>query len=167
MFAPPALAGTFDPVPVLKDLPASPPQDALFRAKAQDFFCPLIKKFYNDPEEIAAQTLMLEALGEGYDGMVAVGEVIRNRTKLFLKNPSEICRMKKQFSCWNDERKAREFLEKNKAYYFIALTAWRASERSALTGGATDYHAVYVRPYWAEAYRVAARIGRHIFYVRK
>ena len=166
-FASTAHAGVIDPAPLFRDVPGSPPQDLFFRAKTPDFFCPLIKKFYNDSEEIAAQTILLEALGEGYEGMVAVGEVIRHRSKFFLKDPASVCLMPKQFSCWNDPKKARVFLEKYREYYFIALMAWRASEKSSLTGGATDYHANYVRPYWADAYHVAARIGRHVFYVRK
>ena len=108
----------------------------------------------------------MEALGEGYEGMVAVGEVIHNRTRLFTKDAQSVCLMPKQFSCWNDGTHARDFLEKYREYYFIALMAWFESGQSDLTHGATDYHADRVHPYWADAYRVAARIGAHIFYVR-
>ena len=114
-----------------------------------------------------AETLLMEALGEGYKGMVAVGEVIRNRTRLFDKNAENVCRMPKQFSCWNDEKHADKFLKQNRAYYFIAVMAWLESEHSALTNGATDYHTEDIHPYWADAYRVSAHIGKHLFYVRK
>ena len=160
-------AGIIDPTPLLTNAPKSPPEKLLLQGKTEDFFCPLFKNFYNDPNEVAVQTILLEALGEGYEGMVAVGEVIRHRSKFFLKDFTAVCRMPKQFSCWNDEKKSREFLEKYRDYYFVALTAWRDSEKTTLTGGATDYHADSIRPYWADAYSVAAHIGRHIFYVRK
>ena len=162
-----ASAGIIDPTPLFSNVSESPHEEPFFREPHQDFFCPLFKKFYNDPDEIAVQTIILEALGEGYEGMVAVGEVIRNRSKLFPKDFTGICLMPKQFSCWNDEAKAREFLRKYREYYFVAMTAWKNSETSRLTGGATDYHAASIHPYWAGAYRVAARIGNHIFYVRK
>ena len=32
------------------------------------------------------------------------------------------------------------------------------------TGGATNYHADSVSPYWAPALKKTARIGHHIFY---
>jgi len=155
--ATPVYAGVTDPVPLYQIVSLE---------KSGHFFCPLIKEFYNDQNEIAAQTLMLEALGEGFEGMVAVGEVIRNREKLFSKSPEEVCLIPKQFSAWNDPSRAEEFLKKYRDYYFIALTAWLESEKSAFTNGATDYHTVSIHPYWADAYRVAARIKHHIFYRR-
>ena len=33
-----------------------------------------------------------------------------------------------------------------------------------LTGGATSYHANYVKPYWAPTLKRTAQIGKHIFY---
>ena len=54
--------------------------------------------------------------------------------------------------------------------------AWQKSEELAaqiltgeerlrnMTGGATHYHAVYMRPFWAPALEKTAHIGRHIFY---
>ena len=153
-----AQAGVLDSVPILKNIPS---------ATKTHFFCPLIKDFYNDRDKTAVETILLESLGEGYMGMVAVGEVIRNREKLFKKKSETVCLMPKQFSCWNDKQKAREFLKKNRLYYFVAYTAWLASKASSLTRGATDYHATSVTPYWAEVYRISVRIGNHYFYTRK
>lgn len=161
-----AYAGILDPLPIPKNFSESPPTRNAGLEKSMQFFCPLTKNFYNDSDKIAAQTLLLEALGEGYEGMVAVGEVIRNREKLFLKGPKEVCLMPKQFSAWDDTAHAEEFLKKYRGYYFIALTAWLESEKSAFTKGATDYHTVSIHPYWADAYHVATRIKHHIFYRR-
>ncbi len=123
--------------------------------------------FYNADDQAAVETIILEAVGEGFDGMTAVGEVIRNRMKLFHHHPRTICLMYKQFSCWDDTQRAGEFLQQNESYYPLALLAWRESEQSHLTDQATDYHTLSVHPYWADVYRIAARIKHHIFYVRK
>lgn len=153
----PAYAGLTDPVPIYPNVSLE---------KSTHFFCPQTKNFYKDSDKIAAETILLEALGEGYRGMVAVGEVIRNRQRLFRKDADQICRMPKQFSCWNDPERAQKFLKKYRVYYFVALLAWKHSKHTSLTSGATDYHANSIHPYWADAYRVAARVGRHIFYSR-
>ncbi len=161
-----AYADILDPIPLSNTLFESPPRESGVSEKKPQFFCPLSKNFYNDSDKIAAQTLLLEALGEGYEGMVAVGEVIRNREKLFLKDSKEVCLMPKQFSAWNDPHRAEVFLKKYHVYYFIAVMAWIESGKSSITNGATDYHTASSRPYWASAYSVAARIRHHIFYRR-
>jgi len=163
----PANAGVIDPIPLFKNIQESPREGSLFSQKTGHIFCPLSKKFHKHDDEVAVKTIILEAAGEGYRGMVAVGEVIRNRSDLFHKDFNTVCLMPKQFSCWNDRARAKRFIEKHRDYYFIALAAWVESEKSALTGGATDYHADRIHPTWADSYRVAAHIGKHIFYVRK
>lgn len=115
---------------------------------------------------VVIQTLILESVGDGYDAMVAVAEVIRNRSQLFSKSYEEVCLMPKQFSCWNDPKKAREFLSRHKNYLALAEQAWHESAHTHLTRQATDYHANYVRPYWADGYKKVARVGAHIFYRR-
>ncbi|GEM_PF-925430 len=142
-------------------------EKSLLTEKDPLFFLPLYNKFYNDDENTAVQTVILEAVGEGYEGMVAVGEVIRNRTQLFLADFKMVCLMPMQFSCWNDRDRAEQFLNEHRDYYFLALTAWRDSENSQLTKGATDYHADTIHPDWADDYYVTTQIGSHIFYVRQ
>ena len=164
---PSANAGVIDPIPLFKNIHESPHKDSLFSKNSGLIFCPLTKKFYNDDDDIAVKTIILEAVGEGYRGMVAVGEVIRNRADLFTKDVNTVCLMPKQFSCWNDRKRAKRFLEKYRDFYFIAHMAWIESKKGALTSGATDYHADPIHPYWADSYRVAAHIGKHVFYVRK
>lgn len=115
---------------------------------------------------LAIETLILEAVGEGYEGMVAVGEVVRRRALLWGRSYAEVCLQPYQFSAWNDKKKAAEFLEKHKAYYETALRAWVESGRTDLTKGASDYHADTVLPYWARCYLRVAKVGRHVFYRR-
>ena len=161
-----AQAVTIDPSPFLRDAALGPPGSQVSARVETLFFCPLSKVFYKDPDQIPVETLILEAVGEGFEGMIAVGEVIRNRTKLFARSEEAVCLMPKQFSCWNDPARAERFLADYRHYRFVARLAWWASLGSDRTLGATDYHASYVQPYWAAAYTVAARLGRHVFYVR-
>ena len=160
-----AQASVLDPMPVPN--PVGSPGGRYETARTTLFLCPQTKHFGNHDEKVVVETLMMEALGEGYRGMTAVGEVIRARMRLFSKNAEEVCLMPKQFSCWNDPAHEAEFMEKYKRYYFVALCAWMNSEETDLTGGATDYHADYVHPYWADAYRETVELGRHIFYSRQ
>ena len=66
--------------------------------------------------------------------------------------------------------------ERGRPPYPREAAAWHKSEELAAqiltgeerlkntTGGATHYHAAYVRPVWAPALEKTAHIGRHIFY---
>ena len=128
---------------------------------------PLLVSHLDQPlteADVAAATLLLEAVGEGYRGMIAVGEVIRNRAIASGRSFGDVCLMPYQFSAWNDVPRAQNFLSENKRYLALAMRAWHASARTFMTHGATYYHADYVNPYWAADYRRVATIGRHIFY---
>jgi hypothetical protein len=126
----------------------------------------LQKEDFPGKERVVVETLLLEAVGEGYEGMLAVGEVIRNRSVLFHKDFEEVCLMPYQFSCWNDRERAKKFLENHKNYYALAEKAWRGSAFTRLVRGATDYHANTLMPDWAGAYQKTAWVGNHIFYKR-
>jgi spore germination cell wall hydrolase CwlJ-like protein len=113
---------------------------------------------------IPVQTIMLEAANQGLDGQIAVGEVIRNRAKRGDLSHDSVCLAPRQFSAWNDRKRARKWLSgaDGKAYQ-SAAKAWELSEESSLTNGATHYHTVSVSPYWAKG-KKGKRIGDHIFY---
>jgi hypothetical protein len=167
------LSVTFpDASPPFAPVPPSPPPAVSAAPRA-----PANVEWYSAPEtfeeaggelysgaDVAVATLILEAVGEGYEAMVAVGEVIRNRAAESGKKYGEVCLMPRQFSGWNDAARAREFLSRHRAYYETAFRAWLDSSSSNLTRGATHYHADYVHPYWADSMHCSAKIGRHIFY---
>jgi spore germination cell wall hydrolase CwlJ-like protein len=120
-----------------------------------------------------AEALYYEARGEGSVGQQAVAEVVFHRMKLGHYGHS-ICSVVYEgashrgcqfsFTCNGDLRRPRE------------TAAWEESETLAAqildgevrlgnqTGGATNYHAVSVKPYWAPELEKTARIGHHIFY---
>jgi N-acetylmuramoyl-L-alanine amidase len=54
-----------------------------------------------NPIEVMALTIYGEARGESWEGMLAVGFVIVNRSRLWKQSIKEVCFAKNQFSCYN------------------------------------------------------------------
>lgn len=117
---------------------------------------PALSAYDPKMEETYEAILITEAGGEGEDGMVAVGEVLRNRG-------------------WSP----RGFfgLARNDLQKFIAReseTTRRAARRacrrvldgSDLTKGATHYENVeaFGVPRWAKKMKITRKLGRHTFY---
>lgn len=115
---------------------------------------------------IPVLTLLAEAGGEGFDGMVAVGNVIRNRAAKRGLTVDEVCLQHLQFSCWNDKGlTVYRYAGRNRAIWQDALTAWQVSGTEDITGGADLYHADYVKPNWNWSKTVkTVKVGKHIFY---
>jgi N-acetylmuramoyl-L-alanine amidase len=128
--------------------------------------------------QIVATCLVLEAGGEGPEGMQAVLNVILNRAggNLYRMVPETL--RYGAFSCmasvWRTEKPDFTLLfdratEQRKAYE-QAMQLIDLMEEGFLadnTCGATHYHADTIRPYWADSLRYLTTIGRHIFYVER
>jgi spore germination cell wall hydrolase CwlJ-like protein len=120
-----------------------------------------------------SEALYYEARGEGPTGEQAVAEVVFHRMNagnyghsicavVYEGSDRHSCQF--SFTCNGDLHRPRE------------ASAWKDAERLAAmiltgevplrnaTGGATHYHAVSVRPYWAPTLAKTAHIGNHIFY---
>ena len=109
-----------------------------------------------DPER-AVQAIVCEAANQGFDGMTAVGEVIRNRDSL------------KGFSCLK-RADLSSFLSRQPSYVFReAERAWARSQASKLALGATHYENVkaFGLPLWAQGMKETARLGDHVFFKEK
>lgn len=116
-------------------------------------------------ESIPVQTIVLEAENQGFEGMEAVGEVIRNRAKERRQSVEAVCLTSKQFSAWNQAEKAQRRLSGvSEATLEVANRAWQASKVANKTRGATFYHTTTSHPYWAKGKRPCAVIGDHVFY---
>ncbi len=118
------------------------------------------------------EAVYFEARSESLRGQVAVAEVILNRVDS-RKYPNSVCKVVKQgaskknacqfsYNCDGkkevmSERGARERAGK------IARALMDGRER-ILTGGATHYHATYVKPGWAKRLVKTAEIDTHVFY---
>lgn len=90
-----------------------------------------------------------EASGEGYLGMVAVAEAIRNRGTL-----------KGVYGC-----KAKFVKNEPEWVFILARKAILEAKTSNLTNGATHWESVdFKRPYWADSMVETVQIGKHVFY---
>lgn len=129
--------------------------------------------------EVMARTLYGEARGESYEGKIAVGHVIVNRSK---RNGyggptiSGVCRKRLQFSCWNS---FDPMLPKINAATVEQLADCIRAAVDVLTGkvadptnGATHYlnpeATKKIRggslPDWADMKKLTVKIGLHWFY---
>lgn len=123
-----------------------------------------------------AEAVYFEARSETPEGQAAVAQVVLNRVRSGLY-PTTICGVVYQ----NRNRHLAcqfTFACEGKALHTNEPGPWAQAQRVAdevlegktylaEVGGATHYHADYVRPYWAKKLRRMDVIGRHIFYKLK
>lgn len=100
-----------------------------------------------------ANTVFVEARGEGETGMKAVTHVILNRAKARKLTPCQVVKQKGQFA---------------KGQYRPNNKMWQMAKRIALnpgidiTGGARYFHSIRVNPNWN--LKVVYRFKNHVFY---
>ena len=112
--------------------------------------------------EVVAATLIMEAGGEGRQGMEAVREVISNRAKG--KTEMSVCLAPKQFSCWNGIS-VQAGIKKAKRHpnWNVALQIAKAAPTNH-TRRATHYHTTKVSPSWSKKLAQTVKIKNHVFY---
>lgn len=120
-----------------------------------------------------ASAIYFEARGETYRGQVAVAQVVLNRVKDY-RYPDTICgvvyqnqnrRNSCQFSFACDG--IPETISDRKSWAQAEDIAKRYTGGELYlteVGGATHYHATYVRPAWAPRMNKVTQIGLHVFY---
>ncbi|MET7246084.1 cell wall hydrolase [Methylobacterium sp. EM32] len=120
-----------------------------------------------------AEAVYFEARGEPEQGQAAVAQVVLNRAKSGLY-PANICGVVYQ----NRHRYMGcqfSFACEGKSLRITDDASWQVATRVAQSvvegrtyladvGGATHYHADYVKPRWSRRLRKMDVIGRHIFY---
>ena len=120
-----------------------------------------------------AEAIYFEARSEPEEGQAAVAQVVLNRVKSGLY-PASICGVVYQ----NRHRHLAcqfTFACEGKSLRITDVGSWQAAKRVAGevlygrtyladVGGATHYHADYVRPSWSRRLKKMDVIGRHIFY---
>lgn len=134
----------------------------------------LIKKGYDmtdDQADYLARTIYGEARGEGARGMQAVANVIMNRVKAggwYGASVKDVVLKPYQFSCWNANDPNRQIILNATLAQLAQARAIAdraiSGELPDITGGAVNYHAKNVNPYWAAKMTKTATIGNHIFY---
>lgn len=125
-----------------------------------------------------ARTIWGEARGEGFNGQVAVGWVIRNRVfdgkarSWWGEGYAGVCRAPWQFSCWNANDPNSAYLRGERpipaADYMQCHEAAVAAMtgKTDPTGGATHYYSITMKkaPKWTVGATRTCKIGRHIFF---
>jgi spore germination cell wall hydrolase CwlJ-like protein len=127
----------------------------------------------NKEQRCLAEAVYFEARSESEEGQAAVAQVVLNRVRSGLY-PDSICGVVYQ----NRHRHLAcqfTFACEGKALRVTEPEAWESAKRVASAvlegktyladvGGATHYHANYVRPGWSRRLKKMDVIGRHIFY---
>ena len=119
------------------------------------------------------EALYYEARGEGARGEKAVAEVVFHRMMsgnyghsicavVYEGAGRKTCQF--SFTCDGEAKLPREASAWNEAEELAAQILTGEVRLNNATGGALNYHAVSVKPYWAPALERTARIGNHIFY---
>lgn len=126
-----------------------------------------------DDRELLARTLAAEAGGEGYDGILAAGAVIRNRVGRYGDNLREVIMKPGHFSAWNSVTGyagGEGGLNMDKinpsADVYRAADTLISGNYEDPTGGRTHYHTPAVNPDWGYGSNPnynGKRIGNHIF----
>jgi hypothetical protein len=139
-------------------------------------------------DQLLAITAYGEAGSEGGEGMMAVLNVIRNRTlnpdfadKEILNSTGSIYHAvilkPYQFSMYNIEDPVRKIAEdlalnfneriltnKNLQIAYNLSLMLLTGQLADNTGGADHYHSIEVLPSWAKEFKRTTQIGNHIFY---
>lgn len=113
------------------------------------------------------KTIAAEAAGEGETGMIAVGNVIRNRAERRGKSLADVVREPNQFTGYEvPGPDALQILQDPDQVAKIdsIIDRMAAGELPDITGGADHYHANYVSPDWAGKMPKTAEVGQHLFY---
>lgn len=118
-----------------------------------------------------AQNMWFEARGSSFEDQLAVANVVLNRVR-DTRYPNDICEViwqPYQFSWTHDGRSDKVRLRSprdQRIWERIVATAAAAVDGEVRdpTGGATHYHANYVRPFWASRLKRLVQIDRHIYY---
>jgi spore germination cell wall hydrolase CwlJ-like protein len=124
-------------------------------------------------ERCLAQAIYFEARGESEEGQAAVAQVVLNRVSSGLY-PTTVCGV-----VYQNRRRHNacqfSFACDGHSLRITEPEAWAIAQRvahdvtdgktyNAEVGGATHYHANYVRPRWARRLQKMDVIGNHIFY---
>ena len=127
---------------------------------------PQPKVYQESPTECVVQALFYEAYGEGYEGQVAVGWVIRNRINSG-RFPTTACKVVNQrskedcqftFICFPYEKITQE---KYMELYLIASHVLYDSYSIDPTGGALYFNN---KPFKNKGFKFIRKIGNHWFY---
>lgn len=162
---------------ILPGAVAAPATTVANRAKSQPDYAAMVEDAKSPAQrKCLAEAIYFEARSESEEGQAAVAQVVLNRALSGLY-PASVCGVVYQ----NRHRfKACQFSFacEGKSLRIADGSSWETAVRIANevlegrtylsnVGGATHYHATYVRPGWSRRLERASKIGTHIFYKLK
>lgn len=123
-----------------------------------------------------SEVMYYEARGEGDEGERAVAEVVFHRlasgrygrticSVVYAGVRQAACQF--SFACDGSRQRPKSRRDWEYAEELAAKILTGEVMLSDETAGAVNYHAVYVRPRWAESFTLTALIGKHMFYRRR
>lgn len=128
----------------------------------------LIGTFVGASEHTVAITILAEAANQSETGQALVMAVILQRSIERNISLEEVCRERKQFSCWNNKtyKQLEYLLDTPEAKYALWLEVNPARIDLEATLKANHYHATWMRskPYWAKDRKPLYVIEDHAFY---
>jgi spore germination cell wall hydrolase CwlJ-like protein len=142
-------------------------------APAMTAALPSVQEMMLREHRCLSEALYYEARSEGVRGEKAVAEVVFHRmiagnygdsicAVVYEGSDRKVCQF--SFTCNGDLDRPREAAAWNEAEQLAAQILTGEVRLSNSTGGAINYHATSVKPYWAPTLERTARIGKHIFY---
>lgn len=121
-------------------------------------------------EQVVAAVITGEARGEGRQGMVAVGEVIRQRSSERKQTPYQVVTTRKAFSSKGGMTSVQTVRRYSKEPEYataleVAKLVCRTPERlPGITRQANAFDGKHRNPWWARKAKRVAVIGNHAFY---
>lgn len=121
-------------------------------------------------ERVVAAVIMGEARGEGRIGMIAVGEVIRQRCVERKQSPLVVVTARGEFSSKNGKSSAQMVVkyshlrEYATALQVASMVCYRPYLLPGITKSANYFDSKRTTPWWAERAICTAIIGNHKFY---
>ncbi|MFA6359050.1 MAG: cell wall hydrolase [Candidatus Omnitrophota bacterium] len=125
-----------------------------------------------------ALTVYAEARGEPWEGKLAVGFIIVNRSRLWKKSIKDVCYQKNQFSCYNSNDKQYDHIVSKAKYWnrddendfiLVAQTALHGWQESIISD-ATFYKVTGTKNKWFDGsikngkLIMVCEIGHHQFF---
>lgn len=124
---------------------------------------PLERAFSNPNLGCMAKNIYHEARGESLEGMTAVANVVKNRSR---KNAMTLCDVifkPSQFSWTRYRNKITDKLAYKRSLMVALYTL--STEHEDPSKGALHYHNTSIsRPNWAIHLKVKTKLGKHVFY---
>lgn len=110
----------------------------------------------SEERDLVERIVASEARGEPIEGMMAVAQVIRDRSQLWGMTVTEVCLAPGQFAAPYQGEISPEVVQAVWAVFDLGM--------SVLEIPTTHFHADYVSPYWTADKVSRGSIGSHLFY---